>query len=206
MRGADGRREPHSARASEARARGCSEYDSSGANAASASCGQGRLANTGSRPRSTVPVLSRTTTIDAADGLEHARVADQDAAPRGGGHGGGDGERRGDAERAGAGDDQHRDGAHQAPRVNPCRPAPAGEGASGNRQHGGNEDARDAVHRALDAGPAGQAPVPPSGRSAPACCRRPTRVARISSTPPVLRLPQTTRSPAVLATRRGFAR
>ena len=67
------------------------------------------------RPSVSVPVLSKATVVTRMRQLQRLRVLDQDAVPRrhAGAHH--DGGRRGQAQRAGAGDDQHGDGVDAAP-------------------------------------------------------------------------------------------
>ena len=87
--------------------------------------------------------------VHAADGLQHARVAHQDAAPPGGGDRCGQRQRGRDAERAGAGDHQHRDGVHQRVRRISgahCQPAKV---IAASASTAGMNSARHAVHRAL---------------------------------------------------------
>src|ERR1017187_4663473 len=98
--------------------------------------------------------------VHAADGFQHARVAHQNAALAGGGHGGGQRQRGRDTERAGAGDHQHGDGVHQRGPGLAGAGLPGGEGDRGQRQHGGDEEARHAVHRALHLRSAGGGLLP----------------------------------------------
>ena len=97
--------------------------------------------------------------IDLAHGFEGPAIADQQARLRSGADRGGNGQRGGQSERAGAGDDQNRGGAHQ-------RRADAGvergqkrKVAHGEQDHRGDEDARDAVHGALDGRAAAERPL-----------------------------------------------
>ena len=89
-----------------------------------------------------MPVLSSTTAVDAAGGLERLAVADQDAQL--GGLAGADHDRgrRGQAEGAGAGDDQDRDGRadreHQPVGLRP-EGQPAEERDQRGQQHGRHE-------------------------------------------------------------------
>ena len=112
--------------------------------------------------------------VDLLHDLERLGALDQDArlgAAAGGHH---DGDRRGEAERARAGDDQHGDGVHE--RIGQARlgapEAPRERRHRRHRHHRRHEPRGDDVGQALDRRAACAAPRRPSGRSAPGAYRR----------------------------------
>ena len=110
--------------------------------------------------------------------------------------------RRGEAERARAGDDQHRHGGDEAVGEARLRPErrPGDEGEDRDGDHRRHEPARHLVGEPLDRRAAALRLSRPSARSAPAACRgRPSR--RASRSCPVwLSVPPITLSPGSLAT------
>ena len=90
--------------------------------------------------------------VDGAGALEHLGSLDQDAelgAPAGADHQGG---RRGQSERAGAGDDQYGDGGRERRGEAPAGPDPEAEGGRRQRDHDRDEDSRDPVGQPLGLG------------------------------------------------------
>ena len=112
--------------------------------------------------------------VDLLHDLERLGALDQDAclgAAAGGHH---DGDRRGEAERTGTGDDQHGDGVHQG--IGQARlgapEAPRERRHHRHRHHRRHEPRGDDVGEALDGRAACAAPRRPSGRSGPGAYRR----------------------------------
>ena len=110
-------------------------------------------------------------------------------------------ERRGEADRAGTGDDQHRQPGQQRPiERQGLRPIEHGQRAEDDDE--GHGDADHPVGEALDRAAAGQRRRARSGRSAPSGCPFPRRCVRIRSGPSMLMLPAITAEPAALPTGR----
>ncbi|GBD41573.1 hypothetical protein HRbin39_00957 [bacterium HR39] len=84
--------------------------------------------------------------------LQGLDVAHEDAGPRGGAGPRHQRHRRGEPERAGTGDHQHRDGGHQRLLEGAAPKQPAGEGEERDGDHHRHEDGGDAVHQPLDGG------------------------------------------------------
>ena len=158
-------------------------------------------------PRVSVPVLSSTMRVDPVGALQRLAAADQHAvlgALAGADH---DRGRRRQAQRAGAGDDQHGDEGDEREgearlraddephRRRSARPAPAPPARSRTRS------------RRPGAGSAPSSPAPPrpSGRSAPAAVSLPTRVARKVKEPVLLSVAPITASPGGLLHRQALA-
>ena len=121
--------------------------------------------------------------VDAAGGLEDLGAADQDAelgTPAGADHQRG---RRGQAQGARARDDQHRDRRGERRRRLGPRAEPEAEGGHRERDHRRARRRRRSGRRAAAPGSCRAVPPRPSGPSAPAGCRCPTRVARTTSRP-----------------------
>ena len=87
--------------------------------------------------------------VHPAGVLQDLGALDQDAELRAAAGADQDRGRRGQAHRARAGDDQHRDGGGERPRRRRSRGQPAGQRRGGEHQHGRDEDRADAVGQAL---------------------------------------------------------
>ena len=94
--------------------------------------------------------------VDALHGFESARVRDENAAAGSRADGRRDRHGRGDAERAGAGDDQDRDGAQQGFGGMHAGHDQQERGERGKGDHAGHEDAGDLVGHAFDIGAAAE--------------------------------------------------
>ena len=146
-------------------------------------------------PSVSVPVLSTTSVStfsrrSSASALRISTPAVRAAA--GADH---DRHRRRQPERAGAGDDQHRDGVDQRVRQARLgadqRPRPT-KVTTATSEHGGHEPGRRRRRPAAGSARGCAAPRRPSARSARAACRAPTRSARITKLPVPLTVPPVT--------------
>ena len=111
--------------------------------------------------------------VDLLHAFERLGVLDQHAQLRAAADADHDRHRRGEAERAGAGDDQHAHGGDQPEGKARFRPErrPGGEGDKRDRDHRRHEPAGDLIGQPLDRRAAALRRSPPSARSAPAACR-----------------------------------
>ena len=138
----------------------------------------GTTAVTAGLPSVSVPVLSTTSVSTASMRSSASAELDQHAGAGAAADPDHDRHRRGQAERAGAGDDQHRDRGDQAvgqPRLGPDD-RPADEGQRRQRDHRRDETAGDAGRPAAGSARGCAGPRPPWRRCAPAGCRgRPCR-------------------------------
>ena len=143
--------------------------------------------------------------VDPAGRLQHLGALDEDAelgAPARADHEGG---RRGQAQGARAGDDQdrHRGGERGGGAVGGSRRDPEPEGGGGQGDDDGDEHRRTPGRRGAAPGPCRSGPPRPGGRSGPARCRRPTRVASTTRRPPALTVAPVTASPGPTSTGTG---
>ena len=114
-------------------------------------------------PSVSVPVLSKATTSTAVRHFQRLGVLDQDAVARRDAGAGHDGRRRGQPQRAGAGDHQHRDGVEDRRSQSPVAEAPAQQREQRDAEHHRHEDRADAVDQALDRRLRWPAPTRPCG-------------------------------------------
>ena len=169
------------------------------------------------RPRSTsvsfglpsvsVPVLSTISVSTLGEALQRLGVLDQHAGLRAAAGRRHDRHRRRQPQRAGAGDDQHRDrrddGEDHA-RLGPEQ-RPDDEGDDRDQHHGRHEAARDPVGQPLDRRAASAAPWRPSRRCRASMVSAPTFSARMTSVPFLLSVPPISWSPSRLLDRHRLA-
>ena len=137
-------------------------------------------------PSVSVPVLSTTSVSTFSQHLERLGVLDQHAGVRAAPGADHDRHRRGQPERARAGDDQHGDGVDERvgqPRLRARRAPRRRTSTHGDGDDGRHEVAATPCRRAAGSARGCAAPRPPCGRSARAACRAPTRSARITKLP-----------------------
>ena len=195
------RRSPRRAGA-RSRARGSAARRST---SASSWPGAASTAASSGRPRVRVPVLSTTRVSTAAKRLQRLGVADQHAGLRAAPGRGHDRDRRREAERAGAGDDQHRDRRDQrvGERRRRAPERPGDEGEDGDGDHRRHEPAGDARRRRAGSARASAAPRRPSRRCGRAACRRRRGVASTTRLPLPFSVAPVTGSPAAFSTGTG---
>ena len=172
------------------------------ASSSSSSPRAGRRPSPAGLPSVSVPVLSTTSVSTFSQPLQRLGIPDQHARLGAAPDADHDRHRRREAERARAGDDQHRDRGDQRVGEARLRPEqrPGGKGDQRRRRSPPARTSRRPGRPAAGSARGCAAPARPSARSAPAACRAPTFSARMTKLPVPLSVPPITLAPGSFST------